>query len=72
MSENTYSIVRFHSHRPNEEDRRTGLTLEEAQEHCKDPETTTRPARPTLASGSTATAKSRPQKPGLTRRVFSF
>jgi len=39
MSESTYSIVRFHSHRANEEGRRTGLTLEEAQEHCKDSET---------------------------------
>jgi hypothetical protein len=40
MSNNpTYSIVRFHAHAENEEGRRTGLTLEEAQEHCGDSET---------------------------------
>lgn len=34
----TYSIVRFHFQGENEV-RATGLTLEEAQEHCNDPET---------------------------------
>ena len=41
MSHRTYKIVRFyapHRNQPNETVR-TGLTLEEAQEHCSDPET---------------------------------
>lgn len=39
MSDTTYKIIRFHR----DEERRVvmyrGLSLEEAQEHCKDPET---------------------------------
>lgn len=34
----TYSIVRFHFQAENEVIE-TGLTLEEAQEHCNDPDT---------------------------------
>jgi hypothetical protein len=35
---NTYKIIRFHMEGPREIMSR-GLTLEEAQEHCSDPET---------------------------------
>ena len=37
----TYQIIRHHFDRKNETTR-TGLTLEEAQEHCNDPETSSR------------------------------
>jgi len=41
MSESTYSIIRFHFDKPNET-LREGLTLEEAQEHCSDSETSSK------------------------------
>lgn len=34
----TYSIIRFHKNKPNEVIA-TGLTLEEAREHCDSPDT---------------------------------
>ena len=39
----TYSIVRYRFKGRNEV-RQTGLTLEEAQEHCSDPETSSKTA----------------------------
>jgi len=38
MSEDTYEIVRFYSPNQNKESEviKTGLTLEEAQDHCDD------------------------------------
>ena len=41
MSETTYSVVRMFFNHGNETIK-TGLTLEEAQEHCRDPETSSR------------------------------
>lgn len=38
MSDATYRIVRFYAQHESEEIE-TGLTLEEAQAHCRDPET---------------------------------
>lgn len=38
MSTDTYKIIRFRQNGDNEVIR-TGLTLEEAQAHCRDPET---------------------------------
>lgn len=40
----TYKIVRHHFSRPNRT-MKTGLTLEEAQEHCSDPETSSTTAK---------------------------
>ncbi len=39
----TYSIIRHYFSKDNEKTE-TGLTLEEAQEHCRDPETSSRTA----------------------------
>ena len=35
----TYKIVRFYQRDCRQRTRRTGLTLQEAQQHCSDPET---------------------------------
>lgn len=45
----TYTIVRFFERHYNQRVIATGLTLEEAQAHCKDPETSSRTA--TKAAG---------------------
>ena len=43
MKKKTYKIIRFFNNAPNKVIL-TGLTLEEAQEHCKNPETSSRTA----------------------------
>lgn len=44
MSTNRYRIVRFYAYKESRTLRR-GLTLEEAQAHCRDPETSSRTCR---------------------------
>mgnify|MGYP003652046713 FL=1 len=44
MKMETYTIVRFFQRHYNQRVIATGLTLEEAQAHCKDPETSSRTA----------------------------
>jgi hypothetical protein len=39
---NSYKIVRFYADNREREVKSTGLTLQEAQEHCNDPETSSR------------------------------
>jgi len=47
---NTYKIIRFYSDpSKRSKTRHVGLTLEEAREHCKDPETNSRTARDAAA-----------------------
>lgn len=47
MSKETYKIVRFYDepYKPNKIIKR-GLTLEQAQEHCRDPKTSTNGKKP--------------------------
>lgn len=49
----TYQIVRFYQDHPREVIE-TGLTLEEAQEHCNDPETSSKTCAGTEAMQRTA------------------
>jgi hypothetical protein len=51
----TYKIVRFYQRLPGQRDTiKTGLTLEEAQRHCNDPETSSKTATTRIAKNRTA------------------
>ena len=52
-----YQIVRMYQH-PDKPSRvvRSGLTLEQAQEHCRDPETSSSTATSSVATHRTATS----------------
>lgn len=50
----TYTVYRYFANHPDKEVVRKGLTLEEAKQHCNDPETSSRTATSPLAKEYTA------------------